>query len=162
MQPITVAELEQHLRLEHLRDGSIFGALSPRGVEFLVSEGNLYSVVEGERIYDFGDQGSSFFIVCQGSLSFLTQYENECYHTRNVTFGEETGYVSMIALQSRSGYAVAREDSIILEITTDLYSRLHEEIPFDFGIITLNLGRDMARTIIKLRQTLVKNSIRYW
>lgn len=162
MQPITVAELEQHLPLEHLKDGSIFGALSPQGVEFLVNQGTLYRVEEGERIYDFGDQGSSFFIVCQGSLSFLTQYENECYHTRNVTFGEETGYVSMIALQSRSGYAVAREDSIILEVSTDLYGRLHEEIPFDFGIITLNLARDMARTIIKLRQTLVKNSIRYW
>jgi hypothetical protein len=38
---------------------------------------------------------------------------------------------------------------------------LHKKHPFDFGILSLNLARDMARNIRKLSDTLVENSIRY-
>jgi CRP-like cAMP-binding protein len=162
MQQITVSELEATLPIDQLKNGSIFGALSTNAIDFLLSKGKLFKVKSGERIYDYGERGESFFIVCKGCLSFLTKYENECFHTRNINFGEESGFVSMISLQDHSGYAVAREDSIVLEVNAALFGDLHAELPFDFGIITLNLSRDMARTITKLRQALVKNSIRHW
>ncbi len=162
MQQISVSDLENIFPLERLKSGSIYGALSSEAIDFLLHRGKLYKVRSGERIYDYGDTGSSFFIVCQASLTFLTQYEDDCYHTRNIMFGEESGFVSMIALQNHSGYAVAREDSIILEIDAAVFGDLHAELPFDFGIITLNLARDMARTITKLHQALVKNAIRHW
>ena len=162
MQQISCSELFKQCSLEQLNNGSIFGAISEDCIWFLLSECSLYKVRAGNRVFDYGEKGDSFFVVCKGCLSFISRHEGESFHTRNIQFGEESGFVSMIALQDRSGYTVAREDSIVLQIPSSLFSELHMEYPFDFGIITLNLARDMARNILKLRSTLMKNAIRYW
>jgi len=66
----------------------------------------------------------------------------------------------MIALHDRVGRAVAREDSVLLEISSDVFGELHRAYPLDFGLLTLNLARDMARVIRKLSDALVEHSIR--
>ena len=51
----------------------------------------------------------------------------------------------MIGLFERFGVGRAHGQTIVLEITVDLFHQLHTEYPFDFGILMLNLSRDMAR-----------------
>lgn len=116
MQQISSAAFFQHCTLDQLKSGSIFDAISEDCIRYLLSEGVLYKVRAGDRVFDYSDIGDSFLIVCSGCLSFLTRHNGECFHTRNISFGEESGFVSMIALQDRSGYTVARDDSIVLEI----------------------------------------------
>ncbi|MEH6579863.1 MAG: cyclic nucleotide-binding domain-containing protein [Amphritea sp.] len=161
MQQISVSDFKQQITPEQLRSGSLFGALSEEGIQFLLNNGKLHYASAATKVFNYGDRGDSFFIVCKGCLSFIKQHDGELYHTRDINFGEESGFVAMIALHDHAGYAVAKEDSLLLEVPSAVFSELHEKYPFDFGVITLNLARDMARTIRKLSNALVENAIKY-
>jgi CRP-like cAMP-binding protein len=162
--PLSAVPFEQiksEVNADMLKNGSIFGALSDESVNYLLNQGEIYRVETGDRIFEYGDKGENFYIVCKGSIDFHKQYKGECVHTRTAGFGEELGFVAMIALHDHTGFAEASEDSVVLKISSLLFRALHKEYPFDFGIMSLNLARDMARTIRKLNDTLVEYSITY-
>ena len=146
---------------ENLGSGSIFGALSADATLFLLERGKICQARSGETIFEYGDRGDSFFIVCSGSLEFFKQHQGEYFQTRTIGFGEEVGFVAMIALHEHVGNAVAREDSLLLEVNSALFGQLHQSYPLDFGLLLLNLARDMARVIRKLGNKLVENAIRH-
>lgn len=155
MKPISKEQFLSSVSTDQLRSASIFGAISQQAIDFLVSEANLFTAQKGDYLFHYGDRGDSFFIIAKGSVDFYKHHEGHSRLTRTAEFGNELGFVSMIALHDRAGEAVAREDSLIIEITSDLFSKLHAQYSFDFGIISLNLSRDMARTLRKLGNDLV-------
>ncbi len=161
MKTITAKSIHNALSQEKLRQGSLFGALSDECINFVLEEGQILELSKGEKVFDCGDPGNAFYVVLDGDLSFVKLHEGQQYNTRNICFGEEVGFVAMIALHSHAGYAVANRNSRVLEITSDLFAQIHANYPFDFGIISLNLARDMARNIRKLSNALVENSIQY-
>jgi CRP-like cAMP-binding protein len=158
---VPVNQVNSEVTAGILKEGSIFGALSEEAINFLLNQGEICQVATGDTIFEYGDKGDNFYIVCKGAIEFHKQYKGECVHTRTARFGEELGFVAMIALHDHTGFAVASEDSIVLRISSALFRQLHKKHPFDFGILSLNLARDMARNIRKLSDTLVENSIRY-
>lgn len=160
MTPISKAEFVQQVPLKQLCTASILGAISEDAISFLLETGCIYRADKGEKIFGYGDKGSSFFIVGHGQVDFYKHHNGESLLTREVTFGTELGFVSMIALHDRTGEAFAHEDSIVIEISSDVFAQFHEKYPFDFGIITLNLARDMARTLRSLANSLVDVSSR--
>ena len=155
MQQISLKEFSQMVALEDMARGSVFGALSVEATRFLLAQGNLYTIGQGDTVFEYGDHAGRFFVVCKGSLDFFKQHQGEWRHIRVVNFGEETGFVPMIALHDQSGTAVAREDSIVLEVSSALYAELQQKYSMDFGLLTLNLAREMARVIDKMGETLV-------
>jgi CRP-like cAMP-binding protein len=159
VQALSVSQFERVVDPDSLGSGSVFGAISREARRFLVDEGKLFSVAKGDTVFDFGDPGKSFFIVCSGSLDFFKDKDGDRYLTRTIGYGEEIGFVAMIALHDHVGKAVAREDSVILEVSSALFARLHENYPMDFGVLTLNLARDMARVVRKLSDRLVEHAI---
>lgn len=161
MKTITAKAIHNSLPQEKIRQGSLFGALTDDCINFILKEGRILELGQGEKAFDSGDSGNAFFVVLEGSLSFVKLHNGKLYSTRDIGFGEEVGFVAMIALHNHAGYAVANCDSRVLEVTSDLFARIHENYPFDFGIITLNLARDMARNIRKLSNALVENSIKH-
>ena len=150
-QPQAVAQFNP----EQLRQGSIFAALSNDAIEFLLREGKLVCLLKGEKLFDYGDPGKSFFVVCQGVINISKQHGPHSAHTRSAAFGQEVGFAAMIALLDHAGAAVAQEDSVVLEISAELFARLHKEYPLDFGIMLINLTRDLARLVRKLGNALV-------
>ena len=142
-----------------LSGGSLFGALSGDATRFLLDNGVLWQAGTSDTVFEYGDRGDSFFIVCLGALDFYKEREGQRFLTRTVEFGGEVGFVAMIALHDHVGRAVATEPTLLLEVNSHLFSQLHEAFPLDFGLMTLNLARDMARVIRKLGDTLVENSI---
>jgi signal-transduction protein with cAMP-binding, CBS, and nucleotidyltransferase domain len=161
MQRIPVHTAIDELSPESLKGGSIFGALSSEAIRFLLEEGNVYRVKKNDLIYKPGDPGNSFFVVCKGAVDFHKQHLGEYAYTRTSQFGEEVGFVAMIGLHDHVGKAVAREDGILLEISSGLFRDLHDKFPFDFGVMILNLSRDLARVIRKLSNILVANAIEH-
>ncbi|WP_286237848.1 Crp/Fnr family transcriptional regulator [Neptuniibacter halophilus] len=156
MQCITVAELPAEITPAYLAQGSLFGALDLDCVSFLLQQGEILQLKTGEKLFDVGQRGDAFFIVLTGQLAFYKQHQSELLHTRDIGFGEEIGFVSMIALHDHVGYACASEPSLILKISCNLFADLQQQHPEAFGILLLNLARDMARTIRKLSNALVE------
>lgn len=161
MRQISAADVMSKIDAETLQGGSIFGALSAEAARYLLEEGKLYQVDSGDLLFEPGDPGNSFFVVCQGSVEFLKHHQGEYRYTRTADFGEEMGFVAMIGLHNRVGKAVVREDGIVLEISSALFSSLHDRFPYDFGVLMFNLARDMARVIRKLGDVLVEHAIKY-
>ena len=157
MEKLSVEQLGERINPAELNQGSIFGALSEEATRFLLDNGELFSARAGDVVFSAGESGDSFFVVCDGSLDFYKHHEGRRVKTRTVGRGGELGFVAMIALQPHSGDAVAASDSILLEISSLLFGKLHEQHPQDFGLMTLNLARDMARVISQLGNALVEN-----
>lgn len=66
------------------------------------------------------------------------------------------GFVSTIALHDRVGKGVAKGDTRVLEIDCALFYRLHEEQPTDFGLLMMNLARELARTVRRVDNIIVE------
>lgn len=133
--------------VEHFKTGSTFGALSAESVAFLLTKGRVLSLSDGEELFHAGEEGNCFFVVLQGLLDYCHEFEKEEVLIRTATFGETVGYVSMIGLFDRIGVARSHGPSLVLEVSSDLFHQIHIDYPFDFGILMLNLTRNMARTI---------------
>ncbi len=159
MQTVLQTESRYDLSFSHLKQGSIFGALSEASINYLLKHGVLHDVLKGEEVFSYGSKGASFHAVLHGNLDFYKHHKNKKTRTRTVCFGEAIGFVSMIALHERAGSLYALEDSLLLEIPCQLFSDFHDDFPFDFGILLMNLSRDMARTIRTLSNALVDNDV---
>jgi CRP-like cAMP-binding protein len=67
----------------------------------------------------------------------------------------------MIGLHERIGTMVATEETLVVEITADQFLELHMSEPEAFGLLLLNLSREMARGIRKLNNVIVQMSMQY-
>ena len=142
--------------LEHFKTASIFGALSDDGIRFLLCRGCIFDLADGEELFHQGDPGDRFFIVLKGQVDYFRQdggSEEILLHT--MAFGEQVGYGSMIGLFSRIGAGRARGPTVVLQVSSDLFYQFHLELPFDFGIVMLNLSRELARVLRKVTGNLV-------
>ncbi|SBS31316.1 Cyclic nucleotide-binding domain protein [Marinomonas aquimarina] len=147
------------LSAETLKTGSIFGALSPSAIEYLVNRGKLVHLDSGDVLFEDGDKGDSFYIIITGTLCYYQDNATATSLIRRVTFGQALGYVTMISLSPRNGYANADGDTVILEVDYNVFGEFHDKFAFDFGILILNLSRDMARNIQILSHTLAEAGV---
>lgn len=141
--------------LEYFKTASTFGALSEEAILFLLSKGKLQALDKGDRVFKCGETAGFFVVVLEGRLGYYREIEQDRLLMREVGFGEELGYVSMIGLLPRQGSASALEQSVILRVDTDLFYQLHLDLPSDFGILMLNLSRELARTICGINDRFV-------
>lgn len=144
--------------LDHFKAGSTFGALGDEAISFLFGRGRIVSLADGEDLFHPDEAGDSFFVVIQGELAYFRVGGDGEVPIRMVEFGEQLGYVSMIGLFPRVGIGRAHGPAVVLEVSSELFYQLHLEFPFDFGIVMLNLSRDMARAIRKISTSLVEAS----
>lgn len=137
--------------IDYFKGASTFGALSDEAIRFLLIRGRIVSLANGEEM----DDTEGFFVVLQGQLDCFRVHGNEEVLILSVIFGEQIGYVSMIGLFRRLGSGRAHGPTTLLHVSPDLFYQLHEELPFDFGILMLNLSREMARAFRKVTEDLV-------
>ncbi|MGB5325482.1 MAG: cyclic nucleotide-binding domain-containing protein [Pseudomonadales bacterium] len=156
----TRKNIPRHLRKVldpvHLAEGSVLGALSVASVEYLLAKGRIVELAAGEILFDINEPADSFYVVCDGEVDFFRRFEESLSYLRTLGFGAEVGFVAMIALQNRSGRVAAHSDCVLLEISTALFARMHEQHPTDFGVLLLNLTRDLARLVRKLDHDLLQ------
>ncbi|MBM6550236.1 cyclic nucleotide-binding domain-containing protein [Marinomonas ostreistagni] len=154
MNTVDVRNCPYDLSIESLKTGSIFGALSASAIEYLTQAGTLKQYQQGELVYQDGDKGDSFYIIIEGTFDYFLDSNSSTSLIRRLVFGEALGYVTMVALSPRQGYTVAATDGMLLEINPQVFAEFHDRFAFDFGILILNLSRDMARNIQVLARTL--------
>lgn len=159
MNTVSMKNCPYDLCVDTLKTGSIFGALSASAIDYLVNQGKLLHLNEGEVLFSDGDKGDSFYIIIEGTLRYYRDNETESSLIRRVSFGQALGYVTMISLAARNGFAIAETDTVILEVDYQVFGAFHDAYAFDFGILILNLSRDMARNIQVLSRTLANAGV---
>jgi len=155
MQVLESGQVFEQFDLDCLKQCSTFGALSDTAIKYLIENGRNLKLDKDEMLFELDDPGNRFYIILKGSFRFFKHHHGKRSYIRDHVFGEELGFIAMIALHNRRGSAQAAEDSVVVEISTDLFNRLHKDLPTDFGLLLLNLARGMARRIRELNNMLV-------
>lgn len=159
MKTLTATQLIEQHGIDYFKAGSTFGALSEEAIRFLLENGKIMQLVEGDTLFEFGDPGDSFFVVLQGRIRFVKPRHKAVTHIRDYTFGQEVGYVAMIGLHDRVGSALVVEDSIVVEVQCAVFHALQLNLPADFSVLLLNLSRELSRRLRESDNKLAEHAI---
>ncbi len=158
MKTLDAAEVIDRLGIAYLQELSTFGALTEEVIIELLQHGRVEQLEKGEYIAHFGEVAADFQVVLQGSLAYYKRFEGHDVLTRYFRQGEQLGFDEMIGLIVRDGTDVAAEDSLILNISSSQFYKLHVEHPAEFGIFMTNLARELAREIEMLEDVIGKGT----
>lgn len=147
MNRLTVKELLARLDLEACRELATFGALSDECILALLNGGEIWELAAGERIERYDEPADDFQVVLSGRTAFYKRGDGCQVLTRYFHPGDQVGFDLMIGLIPHNGTDVAEEPSVLLNIDKALFYRLHVEYPEDFGLLMINLARELAREI---------------
>lgn len=147
MKTLTLSELYQRFSSEYIQGLSTFGAIPADVVEWLLGEGRIFELEPGEVLYQVGSPVEEFYVILSGRIALYHHYHEKLGLTHYYEAGQQIGFVGLIALHPRKGTAVADQECCILSISRSQYYELHRASPEAFGVLTLNLAREMARTI---------------
>ncbi|MGH1462148.1 MAG: cyclic nucleotide-binding domain-containing protein [Neptuniibacter sp.] len=158
MDTIDVNEVLEHSKLADFTHHSVFGALPEKEILWLLKHGEIFHLKPGSILFLNGDRGDSFFVILSGSLEYSKYHEGHYAYIRDYAEGEQIGFVSMIALHDRVGKAISPKESIILKVDSQLFHEFHQHAPIEFGILLMNLARDMARSFRQVNNLIVELS----
>ena len=130
-----------------LNDLSTFGALSNDVILSLLHNGVIRRYMKGEYVTRLGQVADDFQIVLCGCVAYYRRFDGRDVLTRHFNQGEQMGFDQMIGLLTQNGTDVAQQDSLILDVSNEQFFKLHVDFPADFGLLMINLARELAREI---------------
>jgi len=143
----------------HFRELSTFGALSDRSILGLLRGGRVFELAQGEVLYRPHDRADGFYVILKGVLALYMHHHDHDALTRYYRSGEQLGFVDMIGLHDHSSTAVSQESTTLVDISGDQFFALQLSAPEDFGVLMINLAREMSRTVITLARVIVDQSV---
>jgi signal-transduction protein with cAMP-binding, CBS, and nucleotidyltransferase domain len=158
MEILDAAETIEMLGLDYLNELSTFGALSNESIINLLENGVIKHFARGEYIKRLNQVASEFQVLLRGRFAYYKCFEGCDVLTRHFNQGEQIGFDLMIGLLTHNGTDVAVEDSLILDISSEQFYRLHVDFPADFGLLMINLSRELAREIEILEDVIGKGT----
>ena len=143
---------------EYLHELSTFGALSDAIISNLLHNGIIRHYQKGEYISRVERVAEDFQVVLSGRVAYYRHFTDCDVLTRYFGRGEQMGFDQMIGLLTQNGTDVAVEESLVLDISNQQFSTLHVEFPADFGLLMINLARELAREIEILENVIGKGT----
>ncbi|MEM7564476.1 MAG: cyclic nucleotide-binding domain-containing protein [Pseudomonadota bacterium] len=154
MQELRAADVIDSLGLPYLKGLSTFGALSSQVIEDMLTQGLVRQLEKGEYLARYGQQANEFQIVLKGRIAFY-KHSSECdVLTRYFNAGEQMGFDLMIGMIEHNGIDVATEETLLLDVASDQFLDLHQKYPVDFGLLMINLTRELSREITMLENVI--------
>jgi CRP-like cAMP-binding protein len=130
-----------------LNELSTFGALSNGVIIELFHEGVIRHYQKGEYVTRLDQVAEDFQVVLSGCVAYYRRFEGCDVLTRQFGQGEQVGFDLMIGLLNHNGTDVAQQESLVLDISREQFFKLHVDFPADFGLLMINLTRELAREI---------------
>jgi CRP-like cAMP-binding protein len=158
MKLLSTEQLLKNQELSSFANASVFGALSKTSILWLLQNGRIHSLEKNEYIFTQGQPGNSFHVILEGQISYYKFHEGRYAYIRDYQTGGQIGFMSMIALHDRVGRAEAHQGTVTLEIDSQLFHHFHINKPLDFGILMMNLAREMARTLRSVDNLIVEKT----
>jgi len=158
MTRIDYLTLQAELTVDDCREFSVFGALSNDSIEYLLRNGDLLHLESEEKLYELGDKSDCFFIVLSGQLAFHKVHKDHSCLVRNFGPGEELGFVGMISLHPRAGWARMVETGVLLRVSCNLFHDFQQRNANEFTLLLINLVRDKSRELTAANNMVVELS----
>lgn len=147
MKILDADETIDKLGLDFLKELSTFGALSDDVIIDLMTKAVIRQYEKGEYITRFDQMAEEFQVLLRGQIAFYKRFDDCAVLTRTFNPGEQIGFDLMIGLTSHNGTDVVLEDSLVADISSEQFFKLRVDFPADFGLLMINLSRELAREI---------------
>ena len=136
---------------ELLESVPILAALNKAALNLLISQGSDYAFADGEVIFHEGDPGDSLFIVQSGAVR-ITRNHGKPSETELATLHpmELFGETCLLETLSHTATAQAVGPTSVFNITGRTFHHLYKKMPGQYGILLLNIARDLSRRLRKL------------
>ena len=154
MEILDSAKVIETLGLPYLRELSTFGALSDEVITDMLTNGVIKRFDKGEYVARLDQVATDFKVVLQGKFAFYKHGEDCDVLTRYFSQGEQMDFDLMIGLIPHNGIDVATEESLVLDIGSAQFYKLHVNFPAAFGLLMINLSRELAREIAMLEDVI--------
>ncbi len=114
----------------------------------------IKQIKRGDHSARYAQEAAEFQILLQGRMAFYKHSSTQDVRTRYINAGEQMGFELMIGSLAHNGINVAIEDSKVLDINSDQFFQLLVRFPTEFGLLMVNLTRELAREICVLEQVI--------
>ena len=141
-----------------LNELSTFGALSNGVIADLLKNGVIRHYQKGEYVARMDQVADDFQVILRGRFAYYRCFDGRDVLTRYFDQGEQMGFDLMIGLLKHNGTDVAQEDSLVVDISGEQFFKLRVDFPADFGLLMINLAREMAREIEILENVIGKGT----
>ena len=141
-----------------LNELSTFGALSNNVIADLLQNGVIRQYQKGEYVARVDQVANDFQVILRGRVAYYRCFDGCDVLTRYFNQGEQMGFDQMIGLLKQNGTDVAQKDSLIVDISGEQFFKLRVDFPADFGLLMINLAREMAREIEILENVIGKGT----
>jgi CRP-like cAMP-binding protein len=125
----------------------IFGALSPRTIDFLRSRAEKTEVAADAYFFREGDLGNCLFVLESGRVAIERCRDDLCVFLAELGPGDCFGEMALVAITPRSADARARDDCRALRLPNSVLLELAGTDLEQFTLLQMNLGREIARRL---------------
>ncbi len=133
--------------LAALEDAPIFGSIRIDMLRFLLDRASLTSVGRGNLYFREGDQGSSLYVLVNGTVSVFKQRHRCKCELDELKRGDCFGETAMAGLFPRSAMVQALVDTTAIEITNNVLFDIYEQDVEQFALLQMNRARKLGRRL---------------
>lgn len=127
----------------------VFSALDREKLLELYDRCALRHCTEDEVLMVENTPAEEIYIVLKGEVKILLDREGEPLEITRMGEGHCIGETSVIGIQNHSATVVSSCDSTFLVLSRKELFKLYEDAPKIFGILILNIARELARRLKK-------------
>jgi CRP/FNR family cyclic AMP-dependent transcriptional regulator len=126
----------------------IFAGLSEEAIDLLVKHARELHVKAGDLIVHEGESGNRFYLIGEGEVRVVKQHGTP-HEVELARLGPRDFFGEMCILETlpRSASVQATTEATVFALSSLDFLYLYEKLPSEYGILVLNLARDLSRRI---------------
>jgi CRP-like cAMP-binding protein len=131
-----------------LKTVPIFAGLDEQAAGVFLEQAERLAVPAGGVIAREGETNHCMYLIGSGAVRIVKNF-GERNQTELAILREKEFFGEMCILEPapRAATAQAIERSIIFQVSSNAFNRLYKEMPAQFGILILNISRDLSRRL---------------
>ncbi|MEM7411514.1 MAG: Crp/Fnr family transcriptional regulator [Myxococcota bacterium] len=134
-------------RIQRLQKTALFGATAEETVAFVLERAPEVRVSAGEWFFREDERGTAIYWLEEGQVAIHKRRAGHEVALRRLEVGDCFGEVALFDFGPRSASVRAVEDCLALEISSALLREVAERDLEQFTLLTMNLGRELARRL---------------
>jgi CRP-like cAMP-binding protein len=128
----------------------MFAGLDEDALRLLIQRARKKCFEPGAVILREGEPGSEFYLVTSGLVSVVKQGPHGKVELAKLGVGETFGEMCILDRQPRTATIVANKVTELLCLPASVFRDLWEEAPVQFGVLILNIARDLSRRLRRI------------
>lgn len=126
----------------------IFAGLSDEAIDLMVKHAHETHTKPGDCIVREGESGNRFYLIGAGEVRVVKQLDTP-HEVELARLGPHDFFGEMCILETlpRSASVQAITDTTAFALSSLDFLYLYEKLPAEYGILVLNLARDLSRRI---------------